>query len=113
VRELSARVQSGEVEAESIDEAALRGAMSTSFLPDVDLLIRTGGEKRISDFLLFEAAYAELAFLDVMWPEFDKSHLLAAIDHYRGVERRFGLTGEQAAAGLADEAQALARLALG
>jgi undecaprenyl diphosphate synthase len=64
-------------------------------VPDVDLLIRTGGESRISDFLLFEAAYAELCFLPMMWPEFRGSDLVRAVEQYRGIQRRFGLTGEQ------------------
>ena len=57
----------------------------------------SGGESRVSDFLLFEAAYAELAFLPVMWPDFDEAHLSEAVRHYQGIERRFGLTGEQVA----------------
>ena len=73
-------------------------------MPDVDLLIRTGGEARVSDFLLFEAAYAELLFTPVMWPEFRPEHLLEAIDTYRGKERRFGLTSEQVQAGAVDAA---------
>src|SRR5690606_21240273 len=80
---------------EVIDEARLRAQMTTHSLPDVDLLIRTGGEARVSDFLLFESAYAELSFSEVMWPDFRPEHLLGAIDVYRGKERRFGLTSEQ------------------
>lgn len=98
-RTLAERAARGEIDAKDITEDSLRSAMSTVHLPDVDLLIRTGGETRISDFLLFEAAYAELCFMPVMWPDFDESHLMQAIDRYRGVERRFGLTGEQVEAG--------------
>ncbi len=94
-RVLAERAARGEIDPKDITEDSLRAAMSTVHLPDVDLLIRTGGETRISDFLLFEAAYAELCFLPVMWPDFDESHLMLALDRYRGVERRFGLTGEQ------------------
>ena len=73
--------------------------MTTRGVPDVDLLIRTGGESRVSDFLLFEAAYAELRFLPVMWPEFTGDHLEDAINSYRGIERRFGLTSDQVRTG--------------
>lgn len=101
-RALAAQVHAGLLLPEEIDEARLRAQMSTHRLPDVDLLIRTGGEARVSDFLLFEAAYAELLFTPVMWPEFRPEHLLQAIDTYRGKERRFGLTSEQLQSGTAD-----------
>jgi undecaprenyl diphosphate synthase len=94
-RALAVRVRSGLMLPEEIDESALRRQMTTHALPDVDLLIRTGGESRVSDFLLFEAAYAELVFLPIMWPEFRPENLLHSIDVYRGKERRFGLTSEQ------------------
>jgi undecaprenyl diphosphate synthase len=99
-RALAARVHAGMLLPEEIDESALRAQMSTSRLPDVDLLIRTGGEARVSDFLLIEAAYAELLFSPVMWPDFRPEHLLHAIDVYRGKERRFGLTSEQLGSGV-------------
>jgi undecaprenyl diphosphate synthase len=83
-RTLAVRARAGLVLPEEIDE-----------LPDVDLLIRTGGESRVSDFLLFESAYAELVFLPIMWPEFRPETLLAALDVYGGKERRFGKTSEQ------------------
>jgi len=66
-------------------------------VPDVDLLVRTGGERRLSDFLLWEAAYAELHFTDVMWPEFGREHLAAAIGDFHRRDRRFGRVGGQAA----------------
>ena len=69
--------------------------MSTRALPAVDLLIRTGGERRVSDFLLFESAYAELYFLPTMWPDFNAKALRDAFAFFAGRERRFGLTGEQ------------------
>jgi undecaprenyl diphosphate synthase len=94
-RRLAERAREGSLDPACVDEASLRAALSTGALPDVDLLIRTGGESRISDFLLFEAAYAELCFLPVMWPEFDERHLTLALERYRGTERRFGLTSEQ------------------
>ena len=70
-------------------------------VPDVDLLIRTGGEKRLSDFLLWESAYAELVFLDRMWPDFEESDLEAAIREFHARERRFGRIEERAAASIA------------
>jgi len=87
--------------------------MTTRYLPDVDLLIRTGGESRISDFLLLEAAYAELLFLPIMWPEFKPETLYQAIDHYRGIERRFGMTSDQLQSNDARSAPSLVRAALG
>jgi undecaprenyl diphosphate synthase len=98
-RKLVALAQAGKISADDISSEFLQQHMSTSGLPDVDLLIRTGGESRISDFLLFEAAYAELHFVDVMWPEFRAHHFEKALDHYRGIERRYGLTSEQVEGG--------------
>jgi len=92
---LARQVKEGTLDPSQIDEQALRCAMTTHYLPDVDLLIRTGGESRVSDFLLLEAAYAELLFLPIMWPDFKPETLYESIDHYRGIERRFGLTSEQ------------------
>ncbi len=92
---LARQVKEGSLDPSAIDEQQLRAAMTTHYLPDVDLLIRTGGESRISDFLLLEAAYAELLFLPIMWPEFKPETLYQAIDHYRGIERRYGMTSEQ------------------
>ncbi len=89
------KARAGQLSPEDINEVTFQEHMSTSFLPNVDLLIRTGGESRISDFLLYEAAYAELCFLPMMWPEFRGDDLVRAIEEYRGVQRRFGLTGEQ------------------
>jgi undecaprenyl diphosphate synthase len=94
-RALAVRVRAGLLLPEDIDESTLTRAMSTHALPAVDLLIRTGGESRVSDFLLFESAYAELLFLPVMWPEFREQHLLGALDYYKNRERRFGLTSSQ------------------
>ena len=93
------QVALGRLQPEEISEGLLRKYLSTSSLPDVDLLIRTGGESRVSDFLLFEAAYAELTFLPVMWPDFDETHFSGAVARYPGIERRFGLTGEQITSG--------------
>jgi len=80
---------------EDIDEEFFHRQMTTHSLPDVDLLIRTGGESRVSDFLLFEAAYAELVFLPIMWPEFTSASLHEAMAIYSKRERRFGMTSAQ------------------
>ena len=82
---------------EAITEASLDRAMSLAYVPDPDLLIRTGAEQRISNFLLWQAAYSELYFTDKLWPEFDEAALDAAIADYAGRERRFGKTSEQIA----------------
>jgi undecaprenyl diphosphate synthase len=110
---LARKVKDGLLDPSSIDEQQLRAAMTTRYLPDVDLLIRTGGESRISDFLLLEAAYAELLFLPIMWPEFKPETLYQAIDHYRGIERRFGMTSDQLQSNDARSAPSLVRAALG
>ncbi len=94
-RAFAVRARAGLVLPEEIDEACFHREMSTHSLPDVDLLIRTGGESRLSDFLLFEAAYAELAFLPIMWPDFRPQTLLDTIADYSQKERRFGRTSEQ------------------
>ncbi len=80
---------------DGLDAAALEAALWTDGLPELDLLVRTGGERRISNFLLWQAAYAELYFSEVQWPDFRELELLRAIDDYQGRERRFGLTGAQ------------------
>ncbi|MCL6554704.1 MAG: isoprenyl transferase [Firmicutes bacterium] len=90
VRQLAAEVCAGRRRLEEIDEAAVAGALYTAGLPDPDLLIRTGREQRLSNFLLWQAAYAELYFADVFWPDFDRGHLLAAIADYQQRQRRFG-----------------------
>jgi undecaprenyl diphosphate synthase len=81
--------------AEDITEDRFAAHLDTAGLPDPDLIIRTSGEKRISNFLLWQAAYAELYFTDVLWPDFDERELLSALLDYQGRQRRFGLTGEQ------------------
>lgn len=80
---------------EGIDAAALESALWTEGLPELDLLIRTSGERRVSNFLLWQAAYAELHFSETLWPDFRELELLRAIDDYQGRERRFGRTGAQ------------------
>lgn len=88
-------VKKGEMDPEAIDEELLSGLLDTSDMPDPDLLIRTSGERRISNYLLWQLSYSELYFTDVLWPDFNKSHLHEAIRTYQNRERRFGLTGEQ------------------
>ena len=83
---------------EPITEASLNGAMAMSHVPDPDLLVRTGGEQRISNFLLWQAAYSELHFSDALWPDFDEAALDIAIAAFQKRERRFGQTSEQLAA---------------
>jgi undecaprenyl diphosphate synthase len=94
-RALAVRARAGLVLPEEIDESFFQREMTTAALPDVDLLIRTGGETRVSDFLLFESAYAELVFLPIMWPDFTPQTLLDALAIYAQKERRFGKTSEQ------------------
>ena len=83
---------------EPITEASLNAAMAMSHVPDPDLLVRTGGEQRISNFLLWQAAYSELHFSDALWPDFDEAALDVAIAAFQKRERRFGQTSEQLAA---------------
>ncbi len=92
-RQIAADVQAGRRAADAIDEAAIASRLYTADLPDPDLLIRTGGEQRLSNFLLWQAAYAELCFLNVYWPDFTGEHLIAAIAEYQQRQRRFGTVG--------------------
>ena len=89
-RALATRAARGELDPEQIDEEAIERALYTSDLPPLDLLIRTSGEVRLSNFLLWQAAYAELLFVDTLWPDFDGDCLRAAIDVFAGRERRYG-----------------------
>lgn len=98
-RALAERAVRGEIATASIDEESLRDAMWTAGAPSVDFLIRTGGEHRLSDFLLLEAAYAELYFTDVAWPDFTPEMLLSALSDFGRRERRFGLVPSAQAAG--------------
>jgi undecaprenyl diphosphate synthase len=82
-----------------VDERALEAHLWTHGLPELDLLVRTSGERRISNFLLWQAAYAELHFSDVLWPDFRERELLLALLDFQARERRFGLTGAQAREG--------------
>lgn len=89
-RRLAQRVLDNGLRLEDIDEAAVEAALETAGVPDPDLLIRTSGEKRISNFMLWQCAYAEFVFIDTLWPDFDRETLARAIDEYCARERRFG-----------------------
>jgi undecaprenyl diphosphate synthase len=95
VKEISIKVKNNIISPENIDESIINEHLYTQNLPDVDLLIRTSGEQRISNFLLWQIAYAELYFTSVLWPDFTKQHLYEAIIEYQKRERRFGKTSEQ------------------
>ena len=94
-RALCEEVASGKVSLDQINEERFASALQTGGLPQLDLLVRTSGEERLSNFLLWEAAYAELYFTDTFWPAFGKPELYEALESYRGRERRFGRTREQ------------------
>ena len=96
-RTLVRDVAAGTLRAEDIDEATLAARMSLADLPAPDLFIRTGGDHRISNFLLWQLAYTELWFTDLLWPELDQATLQLALDDFAGRERRFGLTSAQVA----------------
>ena len=95
VKSLLIDVNSKQIEANDINEALFNNYLCTKNIPDPELLIRTSGEYRISNFLLWQAAYAELYFSELLWPEFRKEHLWEAIEDYQKRERRFGKTSEQ------------------
>ena len=97
-RQAAEAVARGELRVDEIDETRLNQWMSLADLPPLDLFIRTGGECRISNFLLWQVAYAELYFTDTLWPDFDQACLRRAIEDYARRERRYGRTGEQIAA---------------
>ena len=94
-RKLARRAVRGEFDPDTIDEALFATEVALSGSSDPDLFIRTGGEMRISNFLLWQSAYTELYFSPVLWPDFKPAHLDEAVEAYRGRERRFGMTGEQ------------------
>jgi len=95
VKNISSDVKEGKVEVENIDEKLFESYLYTKNFPPVDLLIRTSGEIRISNFLLWQIAYAELQFLNVLWPDFTKDIFFQCIVDYQNKERRYGLTGDQ------------------
>ncbi len=89
------KIVAGQIESSSITEELIQQHLSTAGLPDPDLFIRTGGEQRISNFLLWQLAYTEFYFTATLWPDFDQQTLVEAIDSFRHRQRRFGRTGEQ------------------
>jgi undecaprenyl diphosphate synthase len=95
IRELARQAQAGELQPDAIDEARISQALSTAFAPDPELLIRTSGEHRISNFLLWEIAYAEIFFTSKLWPDFRREDLYEAIVNFQRRERRFGKISEQ------------------
>ncbi|WP_281542414.1 isoprenyl transferase [Maribacter aestuarii] len=95
IKAISIKVKNNIISSDDIDETIINNHLYTHNLPDVDLLIRTSGEHRISNFLLWQIAYAELYFIDVFWPDFSEHHLVEAIKNYQNRERRFGKTSEQ------------------
>ena len=95
VKEISQKIKNGTLSTEDINEETFENHLYTKNFPAVDLMIRTSGEIRISNFLLWQLAYAELQFLDVLWPDFSKEDLFKAIVDYQKTERRYGKTSEQ------------------
>lgn len=93
VRTIAADIASGALSLEQINESSVSARLYTADLPDPDLLIRTGQEQRISNFLLWQCAYAEMVFLDIHWPEFSREHLAEAVREYGRRERRYGMAG--------------------
>ncbi len=95
VRSIARRVAENELSIEDIDDNLISDCMVTNFMPDPDLLIRTGKEQRLSNFLLWQCAYSEFYFTDVLWPDFDNNELCKAVYEYQQRQRRYGKTGEQ------------------
>ncbi len=95
VQEIANKVKDGQLEAQDINESIISEHLTTNQMPDPDLLIRTSGEQRISNFLLWQIAYSELYFSPKLWPDFNKDDFFEAILSYQGRERRFGKTSEQ------------------
>ena len=97
VRQIAEEVKEGKLDANDINEEVIGKHLYTSFMPDPELLIRTGGEIRLSNYLLWQAAYSELYFCDTYWPDFSEDDFFKAIYDYQNRERRFGKTSEQVA----------------
>lgn len=95
VKDISEKVKNNEISPDAVDESIINQHLYTRNLPDVDLLIRTSGEQRISNFLLWQIAYAELYFTPILWPDFRRENLYEAVYNYQTRERRFGKTSEQ------------------
>lgn len=97
VKNIAQEIQEGKLSAGEVSEEVISKHLNTNFMPDPDLLIRTGGELRISNYLLWQCAYTELYFCDTFWPDFDEEEFCKAIVDYQSRERRFGKTSEQVA----------------
>lgn len=95
VRSIASKVKAGELSLDEIDDKLISNELTTTFMPDPDLLIRTGKEQRLSNFLLWQVAYSEFYFTEVLWPDFTKEELYKAVYEYQQRQRRYGLTGEQ------------------
>lgn len=95
VKQIAMKVKNAELAVEDIDDKLISTCLSTNYMPDPDLLIRTGGEVRLSNYLLWQCAYSELYFCDTFWPDFHEEDLCKAIYNYQKRERRFGKTSEQ------------------
>lgn len=95
VRKLARKVENGEIKSQDISEEMIAEQLDTQGMPDPDLLIRTSGEQRISNYLLWQLAYAEFYFAPVPWPDFDKNELVKAVEAYQGRDRRYGLVKEE------------------
>lgn len=95
VKKIAAEVKEGKIAPDAINEETISQHLDSSFQPDPDLLIRTGGELRISNYLLWQIAYSELYFTPVYWPDFNNDELLKAVEYYQTKQRRFGKTGDQ------------------
>ena len=91
VQNIAKRVAAGEIKAEEIDETMISESLYTSFMPDPDLIIRTSGECRLSNFLMWQASYSEFYFTPTLWPDFDKAELEKALEAYSARDRRYGL----------------------
>ena len=97
IKNIAANIEEGKITSEEIDENTLIHELATNDIPDPELLIRTSGEHRVSNFLLWQIAYSEFYFTDVLWPDFREEHLYEAILDYQSRERRFGMVSEQLA----------------
>lgn len=95
MRQIAIQIQKGELSAEQIDDSLISIHLNTNFMPDPDLLVRTGGEIRLSNYLLWQSAYTELYFCETYWPDFDSEELYKAICDFQNRERRYGKTSEQ------------------
>ena len=95
MKKIAAKVENGELASDDVTEKMIAEHLETAFMPDPELMIRTSGEERLSNFLLWQCAYSEFYFTDVYWPDFDEEELCKAIYNYQNRQRRFGKTGEQ------------------